>query len=97
MSRRIPGSNSKSRATEIAAVLAALAGVGTFACADEPAGSVAPETADITATAGGNTSGTLQMAVSDPEYAVLFALYVSTNGDGWTNNDNWFDTSSPGD
>ena len=49
----------------------------------------APGTATIAATVGGTASGTVQLSVYDPQYAVLLALYVSTGGDGWTRNDNW--------
>ena len=50
-------------------------------------------TATITATAGAATA-TVQFAVADPTWAVLYALYVSTGGDNWTNNDNWFENDS---
>lgn len=50
-------------------------------------------TATITATAGAATA-TVQFAVADPTWAVLYALYVSTGGDNWTNNDNWLENDS---
>ncbi len=47
-----------------------------------------PGIATITATSGGG-SGTVRLSVADPTYAALAALYKKTNGDTWTNNDNW--------
>ncbi len=50
---------------------------------------VGPGTATITGSVGG-VSGTVQVGVADPEAAVLLSLHLSTNGDDWTHNDNWF-------
>lgn len=58
---------------------------------------VAPGTARITATAGGTASGTVQLSVSDPQYAVLWALYSSTGGHDWTRSDNWVSDGTLGD
>ena len=49
-----------------------------------------PGTATVTGSVGG-VSGTAQVSVADPEVAVLLSLYLSTNGDDWTHNDNWFE------
>ena len=44
--------------------------------------------ATITAESGG-IAARVQFVVADPIWAVLYALYVSTGGDDWTNNENW--------
>ena len=54
-----------------------------------------PGTATVTGSVGG-VSGTAQLSVADPEAAVLLSLYLSTNGDDWTHNDNWFDADDLG-
>ena len=51
---------------------------------------VAPGTATVTGSVG-DVSGTVQLSVADPEVAVLFSLYMATNGDDWTRSDNWFE------
>ena len=50
---------------------------------------VGPGTATVTGSVGG-VLGTVQLSVADPEAAVLLSLYLSTKGDDWTRNDNWF-------
>ena len=50
---------------------------------------VGPGTATVTGSVGG-VLGAAQLSVADPEAAVLLSLYLSTNGDDWTHNDNWF-------
>ena len=57
---------------------------------------VAPGTARITAAAGGTATDTVQLSVSDPQYAVLIALFASTGGNGWTSSDNWGDNGPLG-
>jgi len=51
---------------------------------------VAPGTATVTGSIA-DATGTVQLSVADPEVAVLLSLYLSTNGDDWTHNDNWFE------
>ena len=76
----------------------------TWSSSDAQVASVGPSglvtatgtgTATITATAG-DATGSVQLAVADPAYAVLVALYMKTGGDDWTNNDNWLDGTDLG-
>lgn len=50
-----------------------------------------PAAANITVAAGG-ASATVQLFVADPQFAVLTALYVATEGDHWDRNDGWLES-----
>ena len=52
-------------------------------------------TARITAKAGG-ASGSIQLQAVDPPYVVLSVLYFVTDGENWTNSDNWFEDDDLG-
>ena len=54
-----------------------------------------PGTATVTGSVG-TVSGTVQLSVADPEAAVLLSLYLSTNGEDWIQNDNWFENHDLG-
>ena len=54
---------------------------------------VAAGTATITATAG-DTRGTSEITVENPDRAALVALYEATNGPNWRHNENWL-TDAP--
>ena len=57
---------------------------------------VAEGRATISATAGGN-QGTSEITVENPDRAALVALYESTDGPNWVNNDGWLTDTPLGD